>query len=59
MFEEKAFIFHFCLETSFEEQNVKPAWFQKVMRKSRKADWEECGKYDNEKIFGMLKWEGN
>lgn len=26
MFEEKASIFHFCLETSFEdEQNVKPA----------------------------------
>lgn len=37
MFEEKASIFRFCLETSFEdEQNVKPAWFLKVTHNARK-----------------------
>lgn len=37
MFEEKASIFYFCLETSFEdEQNVKPAWFLKVMHDAGK-----------------------
>lgn len=25
----------------------------------RKADWDACGKYDNENIFRMLEWEGS
>lgn len=25
----------------------------------KKADWDACGKYDNESIFRMLEWEGS